>query len=108
MSFIVYSKTLEKERFGVPSGHQERCSLSEFFSGSIPGRNKPLKRNENHLDENAPLPIVAKANPIMFSPPSVNGTPERWPALKPAAPLKSDASRDDSVRAHLPLTSFGV
>lgn len=54
------------------------------------------------------LPVVAKADYIMFSPPSVNGTPERWPPLKPAAPLKSDTSWDDSAQARLPLTSFGV
>lgn len=34
-------------------GYQERCSLSEFFSSSTPGRNEPLRRNENHRDEKA-------------------------------------------------------
>lgn len=53
MSFIVYIETLEKERFGVLPGHQERCSLSEFSSSSTPGRNEPLRRNENHRDEKA-------------------------------------------------------
>lgn len=53
MSFIVYIETLEKERFGVLLGHQERCSLSEFSSSSTPGRNEPLRRNENHRDEKA-------------------------------------------------------
>lgn len=34
------------------------------------GRNKPLKGNQNPLDENSLLPIVAEANCIMRSPPS--------------------------------------
>lgn len=67
--------TLEKEAFGVLWGHQEKCSLSDCLSPALSlRRNKPLKGNKNPLDGNLLLPVVAKANYIMFLLPSANGT----------------------------------